>query len=317
MADTEAPSVEKLTQRIKYLQERLRAEERQSRNLRSEAQRWERIAAEEHKSWMNAHNALNLVREDAQRVMRENGVTELQAELDRERELSARLKRKLDQRYDLTRRAVEGKVAATTTATDQAVTIDQMRTQMAQMEENHAKAVESGRKVIQSQQDRAERISEQCRLWKSGELDTMTAIAGITGEMYGHQLPAPGAWERAKAIKEAELRAKVTVMEDQLGQIVDMARNAGIDAVESDPVRAVKWLAKSLSISEKKVELKQAEVDQWKAWEAEARGATMRIVNTVWHDADEILTRLQAGQYNEAVALVHARVKGETESPSE
>jgi hypothetical protein len=61
--------------------------------LEADATRLQSIADHEHKAFIDTHNALNLLREDANRVMAENGVQAQQAELERVREEAAKFKK--------------------------------------------------------------------------------------------------------------------------------------------------------------------------------------------------------------------------------
>lgn len=66
--------------------------------LESDAARLQAVADREHKAFIDTHNALNLLREDANRVMAEHGVQAQQAELERVRGQAAKFKRQRGER---------------------------------------------------------------------------------------------------------------------------------------------------------------------------------------------------------------------------
>jgi hypothetical protein len=49
------------------------------------------------------------------------------------------------------------------------------------------------------------------------------------------------------------------------------------------------------------------QVNEWKSWEASARGAAMQIASTLGHD--EILPLLQAGEYDRATAALRKQAE--------
>lgn len=51
------------------------------------------------------------------------------------------------------------------------------------------------------------------------------------------------------------------------------------------------------------------QIDDWKAWEASARGAAIRLVNLLGRP--DLMPFLQAGQYDEAVAMLGIKTEGE------
>lgn len=261
MKNPEKSETENLRERNEYLRRRLESEKKQVHNLREETARLDTAVEEERKEFFRLHSALNVLRDDANRVMRENGAVELQKEMERWREDYHKLRAKRRVWGDLARKAVVAKAETTRELTDAAVLTQQLREAATRAEQQREDAVVNAQKVIESQRAQLDRIEEQCRLWKRGELDTMTTIAGITGEVHGYHLPEPGAWERAKAVKEAELRADLLEASD--------------------------------------------DINEWKTREARARGASMQLLDLFGHGGGGPLSaRLQAGQYDEVIALL-------------
>jgi hypothetical protein len=66
--------------------------------LEADAARLQAVADREHKAFIDTHNALNLLREDVNRVMAEHGVQAQQAELERVREQAAKFKQQRGER---------------------------------------------------------------------------------------------------------------------------------------------------------------------------------------------------------------------------
>lgn len=224
-------STDKIRKHNEYLRTRLREEQQQTGHLRDEVARWKRIAEKEHTSWIRTHNALNLVIQDAQQVMEKNGAAKLHRTLLEQREIYERLYAKRQQWRDLARRATEAKVAEAQRARELDELVEELRQRLVETERQRDAAVAKAGQVIADQQAKLDRIEEQCRLWKRGELDTMTAIAGITGEFTGHPLPDSGVWDRQRALRRAEVMSMLNRATDQLHQIEARLNEQGIRLV--------------------------------------------------------------------------------------
>lgn len=220
-------TAEPLRDAIAELREENQRLRRVNASLRKQAQRQNERAAAELASWHRVHDAMNLLREDAMRVLRENGVEWLHAQLEKERTETLRLHRVLSRRRGISRRAVEKMAEAQQQVRDLEAALDEMRQQVALVEQQRDDVDKTAQKTVGELQAKLDRIGDQCRLWNRGELDTMTTIAGIAAEMNGHPLPEPGAWERAKAVRAAEILSQHREMSLQLGEIEDVLREEG------------------------------------------------------------------------------------------
>lgn len=231
--------LEALQRRNKQLREQLSETRQRAARLLDEAQRWRKIADKERASWHRTHDALNLVVADAQRVMAENGVEGTYARLGEEREKSAQLRVKVEQARKIRRQAVEELSVARQETRDRDAVIEEMRQRLVETERQRDAAVEKAEQVIADQKAKLDRIGDQCRLWKRGELDTMTTIAGITGEFAGHPLPEPGAWDRMRALQQAQTTSFMSELADQLQGVEALLEDEGV-ALVTTHVKQVK-----------------------------------------------------------------------------
>lgn len=216
------------TARERQLLDQIAELKRENHSLREEAVRHHNRADEERRSWIRTHDAMNLLREDAMRVMQERGAGALHAELEKARAEVLRLNTVLARRRAVTRRAVEETAEARQKTRDLEDTLKAMRQQVERAEQEKKDVAETAQKVVDARDAQLARITEQCRLWKRGELDTMTAIAGICGEVNGHPLPEPGTWERRKSALHAELMSQHRFMTEELAQIEALMNVEGI-----------------------------------------------------------------------------------------
>lgn len=128
-------------------------------------------------------------------------------------------------------KVVEALSAARQETRDRDAVIEEMRKRLVETERQRDAAVEKAEQVIADQKAKLDRIEDQCRLWKRGELDTMTAIAGITGEFTGHPLPDPGVWDRQRALRQAEVMSMMNEATDQLQNIEALLEGEGVSLV--------------------------------------------------------------------------------------
>lgn len=198
---------EKLREDKAHIRRLLQAERRRSASLRAEAEEKNGDAEYLYSRYVVTHQELVVLRADLARALLPDGMAGLQGEVEHWRDKFRQQRERRPAWNALTRRAVERKAEATRRATDLAIAVQQLTARLEEAEETGNAAVANAQKVIDALQAQLDRIGEQCRLWHRGELDTMTTIAGITGEFRGHLLPEPGEWERAKAVKDAALRA--------------------------------------------------------------------------------------------------------------
>lgn len=116
-------------------------------------------------------------------------------------------------------------------ARDLETVVAQLNKHIKLVEQQRDDVAATAKKTVDALDARLQRITEQCRLWYRGELDTMTTVAGIHGEVHGYPLPEPGQWERAKAIRSAELLSQHREMTNQLAAIEAMLQEQGIALV--------------------------------------------------------------------------------------
>ena len=216
------------SEQVTFLQQRVRALIAKNDGLLHEVDRLSRVADSNWKDFIDAHNALNLLAQDANRVLHDHGADGLRKELQTEREAHEKLKAKRKQWMQFARQSVEMKAKLAKDVRERDEVIEQLRQRLTEVAQQRDEVERSAKKVIGDLEAKLARIAEQCELWHRSELDTMTTIAGITGEMRGFPLPEPGAWERAKAVRAAEILSQHREMSLQLGTIEDLLREEGI-----------------------------------------------------------------------------------------
>lgn len=220
-----------------FLRERIARLTKENTGLRGEVERLEAVADRNYKWFLSAHDAINMLRQDAETAMREGGAWELHLQLTEAREDMSRLREKhrrnRTQWTDLTKKAIAAKAEESQKRRDLEAALEAMRKKAAQHEAERDEVTRTAEKTIGDLEAKLHRIAEQCELWHRGELDTMSAIAGITGEMRGFPLPEPGIWERSKAIRAAEILSQHREMADQLAQIEAVLEDAGVQLVST------------------------------------------------------------------------------------
>lgn len=219
-----------LAEHNQYLRERLREEQQQTKNLRNELTWWKGVAEKEHQSWFRLHDALNLLRQDTMEVM-QGDTYSVYRKLELEREIVAALKAKRKQWGAMARRATEAKAEEAQRARELDAVVEQLRQRLVETERQRDDAVAKAEEVVADQKAKLDRIEEQCRLWKRGQLDTMTTIAGISGEFAGHPLPDFNAFERVKALGDAQTISLMSEAADQLDAIEAALDGEGVNLV--------------------------------------------------------------------------------------
>lgn len=253
----------KLTDRVEQLRELndclrqdLQGRISKANNLQTENARLQEVADRNYKWFVQTHDALNVLREDANRALTDGGVRDLHRELEELREKCQRLLSKRKEWTEFGRRCAEAKSAEAERARDLEAVVVQLNEKIERIEKERNDTAAQDQIIIETRDAQLSRIKEQCGLWNRGDLGAMAAVAGITAEMRGYPLPVPGAWDRSRAVKEAELRSAL--------------RSA------------------------------QESVNEWKAYEAAARGAATRIAEHF--DAPPVIVRaLTAGDYEGAI----------------
>jgi RecA/RadA recombinase len=232
--------IRRLEEHNKHLRERLAEEQRTSEACRDEAVRWQGVAEGEHRSRLRAKEEHEMFRRSAMAAISENGTMVIHQE---NQALYARvhaMQTGADRRSTLTRRAVEEMAAARQEKRDLEAVVEQLKEKVTKVERQRDDVEATARKTIEGLTKKIDRIADQTRLWNRGELDAMTAVAGIAAEMNGYPLPEPGAWERAKAQRAAEILSQHREMSEQLGTIQDLLEEAGFAAIVG-PVKQVRY----------------------------------------------------------------------------
>lgn len=217
------------TARERQLLDQIAELKRENHSLREEAVRHHNRADEERRSWIRTHDAMNLLREDAMAVLRNNNAASVYSDLEQERYAHQKLKDRRQHWMRFARQSVEMKALLTQKLRDAHAALEEMRQQAERTEQEKKDVAETAQKVIDARDAQLARIADQCRLWKRGELDTMTTIAGICGDVNGHPLPEPGTWERRKSALHAELMSQHRLMTEELAQIEALMNVEGID----------------------------------------------------------------------------------------
>jgi hypothetical protein len=235
--ESETPDPEErirlLEESNRYLRERLEEEKKTSEARRDEAVRWQGIAEKEHRSWIRVHDAMNLLRQDATELMEQRDAFSIYRKLAAVREERDQLLAKRQQWRGLARRATNAKAEEAQRARDLEAVVDQLKEKVTEVEQQRDDVEATARKTIEGLTRKIDRIADQTRLWNRGELDTMTTIAGIAAEMNGYPLPEPGAWERAKAQRAAEILSQNRKMSLTLETIEDVLEEAGFGLVNT------------------------------------------------------------------------------------
>ena len=283
---------DRLMEHNQFLRERINQLNGANTSMRAELKRVCDLADKHWKSFIDTHNALNVLREDAQRVLTEAGAWEMRLELDGLREDFARYKtraresRKVYQ--ELARRAAKAKAAESQKARDLEVALEQMRRKAEQFAAERDGTAKTAEEAVAKLDAKLDRIAEQCNLWHRGELDTMTTIAGITGEMNGHSLPEPGAWERAKAVRAAEIISLLNEATDKISAIEVELEEAGV-GFTGDHLQQVKDM---IQVAE-----------SWKQAHADQRELVMLLARKLGAD-NYLYEALENGDYDGATALL-------------
>lgn len=216
----------------RFLQGRIVILEAEVRGLRQTLQGVQENADKYYKMFVAARDRLDVLRSEAETVLKDAGVWELHQNLTNEIDAlvqkSVRLRGMRDQWRELAVKAVRNKTRAAEEARDLEAALQQMRKHAEALKQQRDDLEKSAEKTVDSLDAKLKRIQEQCELWNRGELDIMTAMAGITGEMRGFPLPEPGSWERAKAVRAAEILSQNREMAIQLGDIEDLLTEEGV-----------------------------------------------------------------------------------------
>lgn len=292
---TEENDREALERRAKHLRETvdrlrhaLQGKAAENTNLRTRVKHLEDAVAQEHKWFVQTHSAMNLLRQDAERVMTEHGVDDLHQELTEARRRYDDLWNKRVQWRSATRNAVEKLAEARQQVRDLEEVLEQQRQRITTVEEERDALTGRAELVVDERDAQLERIKYHCELWMQGKLPALDALAGILAEHRGSKLPEPGDWERTKALKVAEMRAELTQLTRDLASVNTALNEAGIEIVSTHAV-AVRDLAAQLRGA---YDL----VDEWKTLEAQARSGATSVAKHYGADA-KVLHAISVGDY--------------------
>lgn len=262
--EVETGSLEDLEHRIAHLSEVVRSlrrhwkeEHHRAENLLIDTVRLKAVADRNYRWFVETHNALDVLREDADRALTDGGVKDLHAELTQLREDKAVLLAQRAAWRNGRRRYVEAKVAEAERARGLEAVVQQLSEKIGSVEAERAKAIDQAQAIIDDRDGQLARIREQCSLWNRGELGTMTTVAGICAEFRGHPLPEPGAWDRARAIKEAEMRSQLQEADAELDRVNAALHNAGVDFPQG--AQGVRDLARLLAGAQEAFEERERE----------------------------------------------------------
>jgi hypothetical protein len=264
---------------------------RENASLREEAVRHHDRADEEQRSWQRVHDAMNLLREDAMQLMERRDAFSVYSKLEKERCTSARLQQMLTRRRQICRDLAQKMAAVREGHREIEAVVEELRQKVTLVEQQRDDVDATAQKTIGELQAKLDRIAEQYRLWHRGELDTMSAIAGIGGELSGYKLPEPGVWERAKAARAAELLARHREMSEQLAQIEAILTDAGIDPNQPyvEMLRAY-------------MDRCDADKNEWRTLESDARGFAMALLSHFGRGGGALSALTQAGRYTQVIA---------------
>lgn len=238
--DSDSPEqIRRLKDHNRYLAERLKSKTRECDNLKEEVLRWNKIAEEEHRSWIRAHDALNLVRADAHQVMQERDASSVYAKLTEERDKYARLLAQRQQWRTLARRATEAKVSEAQRARELDELVEEMRQRLVETERQRDDAIRNAEWVVRQRDLRLSRYRRWCERWYRGEIGAIEVIAGITGDLGGNPLEEPDVLEVRRATEHARTRSLLNEACGKLREIEELLRGEGVDLVTTQ-VRQVK-----------------------------------------------------------------------------
>jgi chromosome segregation ATPase len=224
---------------IQALQKRIAELESASASLREEAVRQHNRADEEYRSWLRVHDAMNLLRQDAMRVMQENGVASVYRELEAARAERDRLIERRQNVRRLTRTIANAVAEMRQSLEEKDEALEDLRRKVTEVETQRDLALETAKKVIDAKDAQLIRIKEYTARWHRGELGALEAVAGIGAEFDGYPLPTAHALDRARASRAAEAASLLNEATDQLAAIEALLEAEGVGFVNTH-VRQVK-----------------------------------------------------------------------------
>jgi DNA repair exonuclease SbcCD ATPase subunit len=286
-----AAEVERLSEYSRRLYQQLQEEQRRSERLHDEALRWQKAAEEEHRSWLRTHDAMNLLRADANRVLEEHSALPVYLELEEARERVAKLLAARARWRKLARQSAEAKSSVSQHNRELQQVITELVELTNRLDEERNAAVSQAEKIISERDVQLARFRGWCERWYKGEVGAIEVIAGITAELGGNIMSEPSEIERRKAIQHAETVSLLNESTDHLTKVVDVISAAGVDFV-STPLDMVKHLVLLYKAQEETI-------NEWKTLEAAARGAAMQLAQR-FNAGDKVINCLVTGDYEGA-----------------
>lgn len=202
---TEEENREALSERIEYLRAKLQEVRSENTSLREQAIRQSKRADEEFRSWIRTHDAMNLLREDAMRVLEEGGARALHAELEAVRAERDKVLARQAQYRKIARDATQAKALVVAELNEAHQVIESMRQHIESAEANATAAANSAQHIIEQRDAVLQHMTEIATSWYKGEKAALNAL----GEMHvllGAGRPVASAIERQRAVHDAQLR---------------------------------------------------------------------------------------------------------------
>jgi hypothetical protein len=223
---------------------------RQNEALRAEARRWHDAAEKERADWIRVHNAMNLLRQDAQNVLDEHGATPVHRELQATRERLEKLTVKWQRVRQFARQAVETKAIVAQKARDLDSALLAMKDRMVQIEEERDAVSANASEVVARRDEQLKRIQECCTIWRKGYLAPADAVASIASEVGGYKMLSATELERYRAAQHAQALSMLNEESNKVTRIEVMLDDADIPGT-GDAVKQVRELLKLYKAAEK------------------------------------------------------------------
>lgn len=226
--DKESLQIKYLKEQVQRLVGELHSKRQECERTRREVERWKGIAEHEHRSWVQTHDALNRVWQEAQAVFEANEAMPLHRELAVKHAEVVQLHKRLTRRRELTRRAVEEVVSARQEKRDLDQTVEQLKERLDQVERSRTEAADRAQEIIGQRDHQLRQFKGWCDRWIKGEVGAMEVIATMT-MMLGCDLTLePTLLDRRKAVQEAKNHSVLQELSNQLGFIEVLLNAEGV-----------------------------------------------------------------------------------------
>lgn len=227
---TEKEISEELLQRNAELRERLQEALRDNRSLREEAVRQHARADEKQKAWHRTHEAMNVLRKDAMRVLEEHGARPVYSELETEREAHRRLHEKWQRWRQFARQSIEMKALLTQKVRDLEAALEEMRQRASHAEETAQQAASHAQALVNQRDDQLARIRDCARRWNKGKIGALKAITGVLADLDGFPLPdaIDPELERHRELRYAQASSLMNEAADQLAAMERLLDAEGV-----------------------------------------------------------------------------------------